>query len=96
MTPAEIMRVIDSHKRVMEAKRKEKAYFDYTLANLIGYSVSRIHSANAKFPSLEEAYLSVFDSEEYREQKQQKEEEMTIMRFKQFANSHNKKYQEVG
>lgn len=96
MTPAEFERHMESQKRLLEAKRREKAYFDYTLANLIGYSISRIHSSSAKFPTLEEAYLALFDSEEYREKRQQQQEEMTILRFKQFTQSHNKKFEEVG
>ena len=47
-------------------------------------------------PQLYEAYPTLFDSDELEEQKQQKKTELSIMRFKQFAQTYNNRYKEVG
>lgn len=90
MTIAELERLIESKKRAKAQRDKEKASFDYILADLIGCSVSRIyHSAN-KMPELHEAYPTLFDSEEIEEKKQEKLDELSALRFKQFAQAYSK------
>ena len=54
MTLAELIRAIESKKRVEKEKAKEKASFDYILADMIGRSVSRIYSSAATLPTLAE------------------------------------------
>ena len=85
MTLAEAIRAVESRKRVLKAEAQEKASFDYILADLIGRSISRIHSAANKMPPLYTMYPSLFDAEILEEQQQQKKDELSAMRFKQFA-----------
>ena len=58
MTMAELERAIESKKRVDKLRLQEKATFDYTLANLIGKSISRIYSSSNKMPDISEVYPS--------------------------------------
>lgn len=91
MTIAELERLIESKKRVKASADKEKAAFDYILADLIGRSISRVyHSAN-KMPELHEVYPSLFDSEEIQEKKQEQLDELSALRFKQFAQAYSNK-----
>jgi hypothetical protein len=92
MTLAELDREIESRKRQQREKAKEKASFDYILADLIGRSVARIHSSSNKMPSIAEAYPSLFVAEEIEAQQQQKKDELSILRFKQFTQSFNKRF----
>lgn len=92
MTFAELDRAIASKVRVEEIKAKEKASYDYILADLIGRSISRIHSSANKMPDINEAYPSLFDSEDIQKKKQERQDELSALRFKQFANSYNKKF----
>lgn len=96
MTLAELGRSIESKKRVMKDRAKEKASYDYILANLIGISVSRIYDKNAKLPEITTVYPTLFDSAELQEQKQKKQDELSAARFKQFANSFNKRFEKGG
>jgi hypothetical protein len=93
-TLAEIDRAIASKKRVIKIQEQKQAINDYMLADLIGHSVARIHSKTAKMPTLSEAYPSLFDTEEEQERIQEQKDELTILRFKQFAQAHNSKYKE--
>lgn len=75
----------------MEAK--ERATFDYILANLIGANVGRILSSENDIPPLEEVYSSLFADEvkQKEEQKVDKQTQLFIARLKQFTELHNKK-----
>ena len=86
--------MIDSKKRIQKEEARRKANFDYALADMIGRSVARIYSSSANMPSIEEIYPSLFDSKEIQEVKQQKKDELSALRFKQFALSHNRKLKE--
>lgn len=97
MTIAELTRAIASKKRIQKQQAQEKASFDYILADLIGRSISRLYSSSATVPEIAEVYPSLFDSKEIEEEKQEKRNELSILRFKQFAQSYNKKFKkEVG
>jgi hypothetical protein len=95
MTIAELTRLVESRKRVMQVEAREKATYDYILADLIGRSVSRINSSANRYPSIAEAYPSLFSSEEIEEEIQAKKAELSALRFKQFAQSYNKKRKEA-
>ena len=95
MTLAELERAIESKRRVKKIEAQEKASFDYILADLIGISVGRIYSSATKIPEISEVYPSLFDSKVIEEKKQEQKAELSALRFKQFANSYNKKYKEV-
>ena len=96
MTIAELERLVKSKKRVMkqqaEAEAKLRASFDYTLADLIGRSVARIYSNSARLPEIAEVYPSLFDREEVETKKAQKKQELSALRFRQFAQSFNKRF----
>jgi hypothetical protein len=92
MTIAEAQRAIDSKIRVRKIQAQEKATYDYILADLIGRSVSRIYSSSGKLPELYEVYPSIFNAEDVQEQKEKQVAELSILRFKQYANFHNKKF----
>ena len=62
MTLAEIMRAIESKKRVKKIESQEKALFDYLLADLIYRSMARIYDNNVSYPAIEEAYPAFFDA----------------------------------
>lgn len=92
MTLAEVNRAANSKIRMTEIEDQKKASFDYILADLIGRSVSRIYSSSGKMPSLSEAYPSLFSKEKEEEVIQQKKNELSALRFKQFANSYNNRF----
>lgn len=92
MTIAELERAIESKKRVYLTQSKEKAVLDYTLAELIGRSVARVYSSSNTMPSIAEVYPALFDSAEIEEIKAERQAELSALRFKQFANSFNSKF----
>ena len=95
LTIAELTRLIDSKKRMSKARAQEKASFDYILADLIGRSVARIYNSSNTIPSIAEVYPSLFESKEIEERKAAKKDELSALRFKQFADSFNKRFKEV-
>ena len=95
MTIAELTRAINSKKRVKKIQEQEHASFDYILADLIGRSVGRIYNSSNKIPEIEEAYPKLFNSEEFQKAKKEKQDELSTLRFRLFAESFNKKFKEV-
>lgn len=93
MTFAEINRAVASYNRVKKAEAREKASYDYLLADLIGHSMSRIYSSSATYPEISEVYPSLFNSKEINQQKQEQKAELSALRFKQFAQSYNKRFE---
>lgn len=94
MTFAEIERKLDSYRRVQKQKKQEKASFDYILAELIGRSVARVYHSNNTMPDIATAYPTLFNSKEVEEQKQNRKDELSALRFKQFAQSFNSKFKQ--
>ena len=92
MTIAEITRMAKSKQRTTITASKERAMFDYLLADLIGKSVSRIYSNSARMPELYEVYPSLFEQEDIEEKKQEQRDALSALRFKQFAQSYNKRF----
>lgn len=95
MTIAELVRAVNSKKRTTLEQARERAAYDYILADLIGRSIARIYDSANNLPSIHEAYPSLYSQEEVEEKKQEKQAELSALRFRQFANSYNKKYKEV-
>lgn len=91
MSLAELERKFESYKRVKENQQKEKATFDYILADLIGISIGRLYNKNNKYPKIADAYPTLFTGDAETEQK--KKDIENINRFKAFANSFNKKWE---
>jgi hypothetical protein len=97
MTLAELERAISSKKRIKKQQDQERAAFNYILADLIGRSVARIYSSSAKLPEITEVYTTIFDNQDYQEKKQEQLGELSALRFRQFAQAYNKKFnKEVG
>lgn len=92
MSIAELIRAIESKRRLQLLNAKERASFDYILADLIGRSVARIHSSANHLPPLFEVYPTLFKDEELSDEIQEKRDELSVLRFKQFANAFNKKF----
>lgn len=95
MTIAELERAINSKKRVPKREAQERASFDYILADLVGRSISRIYNSTNNIPSISEVYPTLFDSKEYEEAKSVKQDELSALRFRQFAQSFNKRFKGV-
>lgn len=91
MTFAEIERAIASKRR----QEQRRASFDYILADLIGRSVARVHNSSNTMPTLAEAYPTLFDKQAEEEEIQAQKDKLSVLRFKQFAQSYNKKHREV-
>lgn len=92
MTFLEVERAIESYKRVTKAQAQECASFDYILAELIGKSVSRIYSSANTMPDIAAVYPTLFDSVEIEQSRQKKKDELSALRFKQFAQSYNQRF----
>lgn len=92
MTFAEVERAIDSKKRVEKRQEQDKASYDYILADLIGRSISRLSSASAKLPTLEEAYPNIFNADEIASRQQEHKDNLSVLRFKQFAQAYNRRW----
>ena len=97
MTPAEVGRLIDSKNRLAKIEANERASFDYIQASLIIKGVSICLGEKSSYPTLQEAYPSLFEDliEEQAEKIQKQKETMSILRFRQFAQTYNNKYKEV-
>lgn len=96
MTFAELNRAVEVKKRIQKEELQVRASMDYVLADLIGRSVARIHSSSAQMPTLAAAYPSLFDKEDVEEKIQEKKDELSMLRIKQFAQSFNSRFKEVG
>ena len=53
------------------------------------------YNSNNKIPEISYFYPNLFDSEEIEEKKQERKDELSVLRFKHFADSYNKKYKEA-
>lgn len=96
MTLAELERAIASYKRKKKIEAQEKASYDYILGDLIGRSVGRIYSSSTKYPEIYEVYPTLFDNQKAIEQRQERQNELSALRFKQFAESFNRKFKKEG
>ena len=76
MSLSELIRQIESKRRIEKRRLQEKATYDYILADLIGKSIARIHSSSNIMPPLEQAYNGLFEDEEIKEERQKKLDEL--------------------
>ena len=58
----EVKQYSEAYQQQQKNRLEEQAFFDWQLANLIGSSVARLLSSNAKYPKLEEAYPFLKDT----------------------------------
>ena len=98
MTVAEILRHIDSYNRTYKQKTQEKATYDYILASLIVRGVSITLGSKDSYPPIQEVYSGLFTEETQAAQAKVEENKaiLSALRFKQFANSYNKQFENKG
>lgn len=93
MTIIELKRAINSKLRVKKIEAREKATYDYTLAQIIGRACGMAFgTVKTEFPEIASVYPTLFDSEEIKQRKQEKQAELSALRFKQFAESFNQRF----
>lgn len=95
MTFAELDRYLASRRRIENQNQQNLATHNYILAGLIGRAFAASMDSNASFPELHEVYPSLFNGEKREQEKQELNMQLSALRFKQYANFHNKKYKEV-
>lgn len=95
-TLAQITRYVESYNKQQQNKLQEKAYFDYQLANLIGVSVSRLLSKDAKYPTFEKAYPFINQSVQFKEVDEEWEMEVQRNKLREWAEQINKKFNVAG
>lgn len=96
MTIAELGRKIESIKRKYKQEQQTKASFDYILADLIGRSIARIYNSSNEMPDISAVYPTLFEAKDAETIKVEKQDNLSAARFRQFADSHNKKFREGG
>lgn len=89
MTITELNNHAESYARVQKRKAKEKAFADYRLADLIGYSMARLYSKEATYPEIYDVYPAIFDREVIEEARQEEQNKRTYEWLKQFTDSFN-------
>jgi hypothetical protein len=94
MTPAEVIRAVNSKKNVLKIEAQNKASYDYILAGLIVKGVSIALGSKEQYPQIEEIYPSLFSdvTEEKNKEIERQKAELSAARFKQFAQSYNAKF----
>lgn len=95
MTFAELDRLVASRQRMDKHRAKEKATYDYILAIMIGRAFAAGMDNKATFPEIHEVYPALFSAQEREIQKREQSNQLSALRFKQFAHSYNKKFKEV-
>lgn len=94
MTIAELNRAVESYQRRENQKAKEKASFDYVLAQMIGLNLNRaINGSDTDYPTIAEIYPTLF-IEKAQQQKEEKADRKALafaIQLKQFSQQHNEK-----
>lgn len=88
----EVVRECEGITYRIEAERRDRAAFDYTLALLIGHATVGSMGKGHTMPSIEKAYPEIFkqNSEDVTEIKNSKMKK-SIVNFTNFANAFNNK-----
>jgi hypothetical protein len=94
MTIAEVNRSIEAYNKRKRKQEQEKASYDYILVQTLSKNISVILSGKGQAPTIQEVYPNLFnDVIEDQEQKiADKKAELSALRFKQFALSHNSRF----
>ncbi len=94
MTLREIENCINSKQRVRRMENQERATYEYIQATLIIKGVGIALGSKEEFPTVEQAYPGVFEDlvEKKQDELQQKKDELSALRFRQFAQSYNNKF----
>lgn len=96
MTLAELERHSNSYQRVQKKKAQEKALADYRLADLMGYSIARLYSNEAKYPEIYDVYPAIFDKDAIEEAREKERNKQTDSWLREFAKSFNKSIAKEG
>lgn len=96
MTPAEVVRSVNSKIKIQKVKSQERASYDYIQAQLIIKGVGIMLGNKDTMPTLAQAYPTIFEDEAAMEAKQQQQTNLSTLRFLQFAQSHNAHFKERG
>lgn len=96
MTFAELDRLVASKDRVDKIKARERATYDYIHAALVGRAFAAGMDNKNKFPEIHEVYPSLFDKQQREEEKRELNNQLSALRFKQFAQSYNTRYRGGG
>ena len=91
MTKAEVERYLQGAVWRM----KQKAQFDYSLAELIGVSVARIMDSGCQFPAIYDVYPHLFEEEQQEQEAIDTATTNSINNFMAFAMKHNAKLKGV-
>jgi hypothetical protein len=96
MTPGEVVRLASSKAKIRKLEAQEKASYDYILANLIVKGVSITLGGKGDYPTLQEAYPNLFDeiAKSKEDEIQERKNTLSALRFKQFAQSFNRRFQD--
>ena len=91
MTPGEVNRAIEARNKITRFELQERASMDYILAQLIVKGVGITLGDKSNYPTLEEVYPSLFTEQKQKQEEiiQQKKIDLSVLRFKQFAQSYN-------
>lgn len=98
MSIGEVARYIQAQEKIRKIEAQEKASYDYIHANLVIRGISITLGSKESFPTIDEAYPSLFDDIKSEQQAkiEEKKMELSALRFKQFAQSYNnRKHKEV-
>lgn len=98
MTPGEVIRFIESRNRIRRIEAQERASSDYILANLIVRGVGITLGSKDTMPTIEQVYPGLFENviQKREEQVQQQKINLSVLRFRQFAQSYNNKFKDGG
>lgn len=91
----EIMRFKESYKRRYRNETKRTISYLYTLADIAAISLARIHSTSANYPPIDELFPDLFAEDNLAQARFEKEQELSVKRFLQFAQTHNQKLKEA-
>lgn len=81
MTYLEITTAIKAYNNKQKYEMQKKASMDYVLADLIGSSLSRLFSKDAKYPQIHDVYPHLFKEEKQKQEKQpQQQQHWQIMK----------------
>lgn len=95
MTYGEILLHIKAYNRRKTEEMKTQASLNHLLGDLIGASVARLLSKDAKYPTLFETYPGLFEEEARREEelRQEKEWQLYKARIMEYSMANNAKRQ---
>lgn len=85
MTLGEVVRYLNAANRRKENELREKAFFDYRLADLIGISLGRFYAKNISYPEIYEVYPTMFSEEEIETARQEERDRLSIERLKRLV-----------